>query len=65
MFGDSEPFVLREDLKAIEVDDQCLSIDLTNDKDWGVNPCVEVSLRAFQFCNLCEVNVSDIISQED
>ncbi len=40
-------------------------IFFTNDKDWGVNPCVEVSLRAFQFCNLCEVNVSDIISQED
>ena len=33
MFGDSKPFVLREDLGAIEVDDQCLSIDLTNDKD--------------------------------
>ena len=33
MFGDSESFVLREDLGAIEVDDQCLSIDLTNDKD--------------------------------
>jgi ribonucleoside-diphosphate reductase alpha chain len=40
-------------------------IYLSNDKDWGTNPCVEISLRPFQFCNLCEVNVSDIVSQED
>ena len=40
-------------------------IYLTNDKDWGTNPCAEISLRPFQFCNLCEVNVSDIESQED
>jgi ribonucleoside-triphosphate reductase len=37
----------------------------TNDVDWGTNPCCEIALRPFQFCNLCEVNVSDIISQED
>ena len=37
----------------------------TNDLDWGTNPCCEIGLRPFQFCNLCEVNVSDIISQED
>ncbi len=37
----------------------------SNDKDWGTNPCCEIGLRPFQFCNLCEVNVSDIISQED
>ena len=35
------------------------------DKDWGTNPCCEIALRPFQFCNLCEVNVSDIESQED
>ena len=40
-------------------------IYLTNDKDWGTNPCCEIALRPFQFCNLCEVNVSDIDSQED
>jgi len=40
-------------------------IYLTNDKDWGTNPCCEISLRPFQFCNLCEVNASDIESQED
>ncbi len=37
----------------------------TNDLDWGTNPCCEIALRPFQFCNLCEVNVSDIESQED
>ena len=37
----------------------------TNDKDWGTNPCCEIALRPFQFCNLCEVNVSDVESQED
>jgi hypothetical protein len=37
----------------------------SNDKDYGTNPCCEIGLRPFQFCNLCEVNVSDIISQED
>jgi ribonucleoside-diphosphate reductase alpha chain len=40
-------------------------IYLTNDKDWGTNPCCEIALRPFQFCNLCEVNVSDITSQQD
>jgi ribonucleoside-triphosphate reductase (thioredoxin) len=40
-------------------------IYLSNDKDWGTNPCCEIALRPYQFCNLCEVNVSDIDSQED
>ena len=40
-------------------------IYLNNDKDWGTNPCCEIALRPFQFCNLCEVNVSDIESQDD
>jgi ribonucleoside-triphosphate reductase (thioredoxin) len=40
-------------------------IYLSNDKDWGTNPCCEIGLRPFQFCNLCEVNASDIESQED
>ena len=40
-------------------------IYLSNDKDWGTNPCCEIALRPFQFCNLCEVNVSNIIDQED
>lgn len=37
----------------------------TNNTDWGTNPCCEIALRPFQFCNLCEVNVSDVESQED
>ena len=40
-------------------------IYLNNDKDWGTNPCCEIALRPYQFCNLCEVNVSDIADQED
>ena len=37
----------------------------TNHIDWGTNPCCEIALRPFQFCNLCEVNVSDVASQQD
>jgi len=37
----------------------------SNDKDWGTNPCCEIGLRPYQFCNLTEVNVSDLESQED
>ena len=40
-------------------------IYLNNDKDWGTNPCCEIALRPFQFCNLCEVNVSNIKDQDD
>jgi len=37
----------------------------TNNKDWGTNPCCEIALRPYQFCNLCEVNVGDVESQEE
>lgn len=37
----------------------------TNDPNWGTNPCVEIGLRPFQFCNLCEINISNIKSEED
>ena len=37
----------------------------SNDLDWGTNPCCEIALRPYQFCNLCEVNVSDVTDQED
>ena len=40
-------------------------IYLSNDKDWGTNPCCEIALRPYQFCNLCEVNVSDVVDQTD
>jgi ribonucleoside-diphosphate reductase alpha chain len=37
----------------------------TNDKDWGTNPCCEIGLRPYQFCNLTEVDVSTAVDQED
>ena len=38
---------------------------LTNDKDWGTNPCCEIALRPYQFCNLTEVNASTVTDQSD
>lgn len=40
-------------------------IYFTNNADWGSNPCCEIALRPFQFCNLTEVNVNDVADQED
>ena len=40
-------------------------IYFNNDKDWGTNPCCEIALRPYQFCNLTEVNASDIKDQAD
>jgi ribonucleoside-triphosphate reductase len=37
----------------------------TNDKDAGTNPCAEINLKSNQFCNVNEINGSDIESQED
>ena len=37
----------------------------SNDKDAGTNPCAEINLKPNQFCNLCEINASDIESQEE
>lgn len=37
----------------------------TNDPNWGLNPCAEISLRPFQFCNLTTINASDVKDQED
>jgi len=37
----------------------------SNDFDWGTNPCVEIGLRPYQFCNLTEINVSDVNTQEE
>jgi ribonucleoside-diphosphate reductase alpha chain len=49
-----------EDSKAGEP-----GIYFNNDKDYGTNPCCEIALRPFQFCNLVELNVSDVVDQED
>ena len=40
-------------------------ISFTNDKELGVNPCHEASLKPFSMCNLTEINVSNVIGQED
>ena len=40
-------------------------IYFNNDKDWGTNPCCEIALRPFQFCNLTEINASDVKDQAD
>jgi len=37
----------------------------TSNEEWGTNPCCEIGLRPFQFCNLCEVNVDDVVDQYD
>jgi len=37
----------------------------SNDKDWGTNPCCEIALRPYQFCNLTEVNTSDLETQKE
>lgn len=37
----------------------------TNDCDLGANPCVEIALRARQFCNLTEVNLSACHNEAD
>ena len=33
-------------------------IYLTNDNDWGTNPCCEIALKSKQLCNLTEVNLA-------
>lgn len=37
----------------------------TNDYDMGSNPCCEIALNPNQYCNLVEVNVSDVTTQEE
>lgn len=37
----------------------------TKNLDWGTNPCCEIALRPYQFCNLCELNVSDVVDEAD
>ncbi|OIR23269.1 MAG: hypothetical protein BEU00_03500 [Marine Group III euryarchaeote CG-Epi3] len=37
----------------------------TNDTTWGTNPCVEIGLKKYQFCNLSEINVSDVKDKID
>lgn len=40
-------------------------ISWTNDPEYFFNPCHEISLRPFSFCNLTEINAGTIRNQED
>lgn len=40
-------------------------ISWTSDPSYGFNPCHEISLRPFTFCNLTEINAGTIKNQED
>lgn len=40
-------------------------IYFSNDINWGTNPCCEIALRAFQFCNLTEINAGMCSTQEE
>lgn len=35
-------------------------IYFSNDLNWGTNPCCEIALRPYQFCNLTEINAGSI-----
>lgn len=37
----------------------------TNDINWGTNPCCEIALKPYQFCNLCEINAGAVSTQEE
>ena len=37
----------------------------TNNLDWGTNPCCEIALKPYSFCNLTEINATDIVDQND
>jgi ribonucleoside-triphosphate reductase len=37
----------------------------TNNEDYGTNPCAEISLKPFQFCNLTTINQSNIENKKD
>jgi len=37
----------------------------SNDKDYGTNPCAEIALRPYSFCNLTEINAGNIRTQNE
>lgn len=38
-------------------------IYFSNDANWGANPCCEIALRPYQFCNLTEINAGALPEQ--
>lgn len=60
---ESEFFELWEKIKESNAGEP--GIYFTNDIEYGTNPCCEIALNDMQFCNLCEVNASDITDQDD
>lgn len=40
-------------------------IYFSNNMEWGTNPCCEIGLRPFQFCNLTTINMATVRDQED
>lgn len=40
-------------------------IYFTNDPEYGTNPCCEISLRPYTFCNLTEVNAGNVVGRAD
>lgn len=37
----------------------------SNDKDYGTNPCAEIALRPYSFCNLTEINGGTVRTQNE
>lgn len=37
----------------------------TNDYEWGINPCAEISLNSNQFCNLTSINQTGITTEKE
>ena len=59
-------------LKASNVIDACFdggqaepALILTNDDDYGVNPCAEISIKSRGVCNLTEINIARCFSLEE
>ena len=67
--------IIRDEVKKEEFDDLWTmvvdsnsgepGIYFTNDPEYGTNPCCEISLRPFTFCNLTEINAGTVTDQDD
>ena len=51
--------------KVVETKSGDPGIYFSNNSEWFSNPCNEIALRPYQFCNLTEINANTISSQED